>query len=75
VVLTLTKRWVTILREVGTIRVDGVRFRVYAGDHDGSSVAHVHAMFDRGEVAIELFRDGTVGLSRAHRELSSVCEA
>jgi len=45
------------LREVGTIRVDGVRFRVYAGDHDGSSVAHVHAMFDGGEVVIELFRD------------------
>jgi len=56
---------------LGTIRIRGIAFRLYAGDHEGAGVPHVHARFDRGEVVIELLGDGSVRLSRAHREAIS----
>lgn len=51
---------------MGSARFGGVTFRVYAGEHEGAPVPHVHARFDRGEVVIELLDGGTVRLSNAH---------
>jgi hypothetical protein len=52
---------------MGTIRAGGITFRLYAGDHEGAPIPHVHARFDQGEVVIELLGDRTVRLSTAHR--------
>lgn len=52
---------------MGSVRFGGVTFRLYAGDHEGAPIPHVHAKFDRGEVIIELLGDGIVRLSNAHR--------
>jgi hypothetical protein len=52
---------------MGSVRFGGVTFRLYAGDHEGAPIPHVHAKFDRGEVVIELLDDATVRLSNAHR--------
>jgi len=52
---------------VGSVRISGVTFRVYAGDHEGALIPHVHAEFDRGEVLLELLDDGTVRFSEVHR--------
>ena len=51
---------------MGSVRFEGVVFRLYAGDHEGAPIPHVHAKFDRGEVVIELLGDGTARLSTAH---------
>jgi hypothetical protein len=53
---------------LGTVRFGGVKFRLYAGDHEGKPIPHVHARFDGGEVVIELLDDGSVRLSEAHNE-------
>ncbi len=52
---------------MGSVRFGGITFRVYAGDHDGAPIPHVHARFDRGEVVLELLDDSAVRLSNAHR--------
>jgi hypothetical protein len=52
---------------MGSVRIGGVTFRVYAGDHEGALIPHVHAEFDRGEVLLELLDDGTVRFSEVHR--------
>ena len=39
---------------------------MYSGDHAGAIIPHVHAHFDEGDVAIELYADRTDGLSSAH---------
>jgi hypothetical protein len=52
---------------MGSVRFNGVTFRLYAGDHEGAPIPHAHARFDHGEVIIELLDDGTVRLSNAHR--------
>ena len=51
---------------MGSVRRDGVEFRVYPKDHEGAPVPHVHAMFDRGDVPISLYGDRSVGISTAH---------
>jgi hypothetical protein len=43
-----------------TVRVRGVRFRVYPQDH---RPRHVHAFIGRGEVIIDLRADGSVALA------------
>ena len=44
----------------------GVRFQVYAGDHDGSVTPHVHACFPDGDIVIAICSDNSVGLSTSH---------
>jgi hypothetical protein len=51
---------------VGTVQEQGVKFRVYPKDHEGSATPHVHAKFGQGEVIIALLNDGTVALSEEH---------
>jgi hypothetical protein len=52
---------------MGSVRFDGVTFRLYAGDHEGAPIPHAHARFDHGEVIIELLDGAVVRLSNAHR--------
>lgn len=49
----------TIL-QVSTVRVGGMRFKVYPQDHEPR---HVHALIGAGEVVIDLRADGTVALA------------
>lgn len=52
---------------MGTRILGGIRFRVYAGDHDGAVIPHVHARFPEGTVVIEIYSDNGVAVSRAHK--------
>jgi len=46
---------------VTTIRVEGVRFKIYPQDHEPR---HVHGLYSSIEVIIDLLADGTVRLAR-----------
>jgi hypothetical protein len=52
---------------VGSKRIAGITFRVYAGEHEGARFPHVHAKFNEGEVIVELTADRAVRLSAQHR--------
>ena len=52
---------------MGSCTVRGVRFQVYAGDHQGAVTPHVHACFPDGDIVIEIYNDNTVALSSSHK--------
>lgn len=39
---------------------------MFAGDHAGSTVPHLHGFVTSGEIIVELLADGSVRLSKAH---------
>jgi len=51
---------------MGSLRFDGVRFSVYSDDH---LPRHVHGSYAGVVVVVELFEDGTVGLSKRRKNI------
>ncbi|HEX9198387.1 MAG TPA: hypothetical protein VF865_02430 [Acidobacteriaceae bacterium] len=51
---------------MGSLRFDGVRFSAYSDDH---LPRHVHGSYAGVVVIVELFQDGTVGLSKRRRNI------
>jgi hypothetical protein len=51
---------------MGSLRFEGVRFSAYSDDHPPR---HVHGRYAGVVVIVELFQDGTVGLSKRRRNI------
>lgn len=52
---------------MGSRTLGGVRFQVYAGDHDGAVTPHAHACYPDGDIVIEIYSDNRVGISTSHK--------